>query len=149
MNAAKPWLLHAADDMLCWIVEAVVCFVEKLCQFLILAAAVALAAAILGLVAASAAIPVPLALPSMIGGATIAFAALLVAKILCELGMCRFLGVLVWALKWSIVLGAVLSLLLASAGSIFVVVVCGGIVSMLIRSMTARSCAIPHLLGLP
>ena len=136
-------------NVLRWIVELVVCFVEKFCQFLILAAAVALVAALLGVVGAAAVMPVPLALPAFVAGGTVALAALLLARVLCELSMCRFVGVIVWALKWAIVLGAVASLLLRSVGSGLVVAMCGGAVSALVWWLTRRGCAVPRLLGAP
>lgn len=132
-----------------WIVEFVVCFIERFCLTLLLIAGLAFLAALLGLIAAGALMPLPLALPAMIGGGAVAVAALLVARLLCELSMCRLVGVLVWALKWAIVLGALLSIVLRSVGSGFVVVLCGGIVSALIWSLTDKGCRVPHLLGPP
>lgn len=136
-------------NVLRWIVELVVCFIEKFCQLLILTAAVALVVAVLGGVAAAALMPVPLALPAMVAGAAVSVAGLLLARVLCELSMCRFVGVIAWALKWGIVLGAVLSLLLLSAGSGLVVAIAGGTASALIWWLTAQGCPDPRLLGAP
>jgi hypothetical protein len=130
-------------------VETVVCIVERACQTLILVAGLALVAAVLGVVAAGALMPLPLALPAMMGGIGVAVAALLLARLLCELGMCRLVGVVVWALKWGIIAGAVLTIALVSVGSAFVVVLCGVIVSALIWWLTARGCPVPRLLGPP
>lgn len=132
-----------------WIVETVVCFIDRFCQTLILLAGLALIAAVLGVVSMASLVPVPLALPAMTVGIGAALAALLLAKVLCELGMCRLVGVIVWALKWGIMVGVLLAIAVVSVGSALVVVLCGGLVSTLIWWLLGRGCPIPRLLGLP
>jgi hypothetical protein len=132
-----------------WIVETVVCIIDKLCQTLILLAGLALIAAVLGVVSAASLLPVPLALPAVAVGIGAAVAALLLAKVLCELGMCRLVGVIVWALKWGIVAGALLAIAALSGGSALVVVLCGGLASALTWWLLGRGCPVPRLLGLP
>jgi hypothetical protein len=57
--------------------------------------------------------------------------------------------VLVWALKWAIVLGALASLVLRSLGSGLVVAMCGGTCSALVWWLTGRGCPVPRLRGAP
>ena len=138
-------VLHVLE----WVVEFVLCFIERFCQKLILIAGLALVAALLGGVAGAATAAPPAVIPALIVGLSTAGAALLLARLLCELGLCRLLGVFVWALKWAIVTGAVLAILLGSVGSGFVVVLYGGTVSALIRSLLEQGCPVPRLLGPP
>ena len=131
-----------------WIVEFVVCFVERFCQTLFLIAGLALLAAFLGVVAGG--IPaLPAVLPVMLAAAAVAVTALLLARLLCEVSLCRLIGVGVWALKWTVVLGAFLAIGFLSVGSAFVVILCGGTVSALIWALTDKGCPVPRLLGPP
>lgn len=132
-----------------WIVETVVCIIDKFCDTLFLLAALSLLTALLSLVAVGIPALGAMAIPGLIAGAATAALALLLAKVLCEFSLCRLLGVLVWALKWAIVLGAPLAIGMLNAGSAFVVVLLGGTVSALIRILIQRGCPVPGLLDRP
>lgn len=135
--------------ILTWIVEFVLCIVEKFCSYLIFAAAIALTIFLIVLLLTIATLVAPIALPSLAVAGAIAAAALGLAKITCELSLCRFLGVIVWAFKWAIVLGVVIALLLASIFGVFIATIYGGITAALYWEMIRRGCTIPRLFSMP
>lgn len=132
-----------------WIVELVLCIVEKFCSYLIFAAAIALTVFLIVLLLTIAALALPIALPSLAVAGGIAAAALGLAKLLCELGVCRFLGVIAWAFKWAIVLGVVTALFLVSIFGAFIVTVYGGIAAALYWTLIRRGCPMPRLFSMP
>jgi hypothetical protein len=141
-------VVMATIHVLTWIVEFIICFVERFRATLIWVAGLALIAAFVGGVAGATQGLLPAVLPGIIAGVAVALPALL-ARLVCELKLCRFLGVFVWALKWAIVIGGMLAVLLLSPGSGFVVVLYGGTVSALIWSLIRKGCPVPRLLGPP
>jgi hypothetical protein len=136
-------------QVLKWTVLAVVCLLEATCPLLILLGALALLLALL----AAAALPVPaLAAPAaaVIGPAAVAAAtALGLSRLLCEVGRCRVLGAIGWALKWAIVLGAVLAISWASPFTALAIAIYGGLLAALIVALERGPCRLPSMLGLP
>ncbi len=142
-------VVMAIIQMLKWVVEAVVCLVERFCAYLYLFIGLALIALLSGLVATTAALPQPPALAPLLASAAVAAAALLLALRVCDTDACRLIGVLAWAFKWAIVLGALIAIAALSIMSVFIVVLYGGIVAALIWALTDRRCRVPRLLGQP
>jgi hypothetical protein len=138
----------AVVHVLKWIAEAVVCIFERLCSYLFLLVGLALIGLLVGVVTAVAATPSQ-TIPALIASALVAAGALLLTLFVCEPDRCRLLGVLTWALKWSIVLGAAIAIATLSAASGFIVVVYGGIVTALIWQLVDRACRIPGLFDAP
>ncbi|MCE9601490.1 MAG: hypothetical protein K8S21_04650 [Gemmatimonadetes bacterium] len=132
-----------------WIVLAVVCILTALCPLLILLGALALIVVLVGLLALAVPVLAAVAAPLIPVAAVVAAAALALARVLCEAGWCRVLGAIGWALKWAIVLGAVLSVIMLSALSALGVTIYGGVITALIVGLERINCRIPHLLGLP
>jgi FtsH-binding integral membrane protein len=132
-----------------WVVEAVVCFVEKLCEYLYFLIGVALIGILVGVVVSVGTIALPGGIAALLAGAAAAVVGLLLTRILCERDRCRLPRLLVWALKWAIVIGIVIAVLSLSILSGFIVVLYGGIVSALIWRLHDSGCPIPRLLGWP
>jgi hypothetical protein len=132
-----------------WVVEAVVCIVERFCAYLIFLAGVALIAVLLAGVLSAGAVLLPGGTVALATSVIAAVGALLIALALCELGWCRLLGVIFWALKWAIVIGMVISVSLLSAACGFVVVLYGGASATLLWLLVRRGCAIPRMLAWP
>lgn len=131
-----------------WVVEAVVCIFEKFCAYLYFLAGVALIGVLVGGVL-SAAVTLAGGVAALVAGVIAAIGALLIALVVCELSMCRLLGLIFWALKWAIVIGMVISISLRSAACGFVVVLYGGASATLLWALQRRGCTIPRMLGWP
>jgi|FEC22Drversion2_1045045.scaffolds.fasta_scaffold00387_2 hypothetical protein len=132
-----------------WAVLAIVCGLEALCGLLILVGALALLVVLLAIVAqgvpawAAIAAPwIPIALP-------VAVAALVLARSLCDASRCRAFGAIGWALKWAIVAGAVIAVVMLSPLSALIVVIFGGLIAALIVAIERIPCTLPRMLGLP
>lgn len=136
-------------QILKWVVLAVVCLAAALCSFLFLIAGIALIGVLLCLVLLAAPAFAPLAAPILPIAATVFVVALVLAKLLCEAGRCRLLGVIAWALKWSIAVGALFSIVTLSPLSALVVVLMGGSLAALIGLMERMGCTVPNMLGVP
>jgi len=108
-----------------------------------------LLAVLLCLVALAAPLFAPLAAPILPIAAVAAVVLLTLARLLCEAGRCRFLGVVAWALKWGITLGAILVFLALSPLSALVVVILGGSLAALIHLMLRLGCVVPRLFSVP
>ncbi len=131
-----------------WVVEFVVCIVEQFCKYLYLAVGVALIALLVGLVMTTGALTIAV-LPALLVSAIAAGSALLLALVLCERSLCRLIGVVVWALKWSIVFGAGIAVATLNLSSAFVVVLLGGMAATLIWMLIARRCRVPEMFDAP
>jgi hypothetical protein len=142
-------LLWTLVQLVKWVVLSVVCMLEALCALFILVAGLALLVFFLAIVALGVPTLAPLALPLIPIAMTVAVVALILARALCELGRCRVYGAIAWALKWAIVLGAALALVLLSALSALIVVTYGGLLAGLIQALRRIGCQAPRLLGLP
>jgi hypothetical protein len=79
----------------------------------------------------------------------VAVAALITARLLCEMNRCRVFGAIGWALKWAIVLGAAISLIMLSPISGLIVTIYGSLITALIVAIEKIPCALPRMLGLP
>lgn len=132
-----------------WVVEAVVCFVERFCAYMYFLAGVALIVVLVGGVLNAAAVLLPGGLVTLAVAALAALGASLIALVVCEPSVCRWLGLIFWALKWAIVLGMVISVSFLSAASGFVVVIYGGVSACLLWTLQRRGCTIPRMLGWP
>jgi hypothetical protein len=144
------WLtLSILVQVIKWIVLSVVCLLQALCPILVLIGAVALLAALLGIVALSVPALAPAAIPVIPTAIVIAALALATARLLCEMSRCRIPGAIGWALKWAIVIGAVITLVFLSPPSALVVVVYGGLVAALAVLLEKVPCTLPSMLGLP
>ena len=132
-----------------WVVLSVVCLLEALCSLFILVAGLALLALLLALVALGAPAVAPLAAPLVPIVLVVALGALSLARLLCEVGRCRLFGVIGWALKWAIVLGAALALIMLSALSGVIVTIYGGVLAALMHALRTINCQVPRMLGLP
>ena len=119
------------------------------CALLRLIAGIALVAALLSIVATGCIVLVPTAIPTLIGAIIVAVAAAILVLLICRPSLCRLIGVLVWALKWSIVLGALIAIGCGSIVSAFIVALYGGIVAALIWLLISMHCRIPHMLSMP
>ena len=142
-------LLSIVVQVVKWIVLSVVCILEALCSILILIGAVALLGTLLGIVALGVPAFAAMAAPLIPIAATVAVAALITARLLCEMSRCRIFGAIGWALKWAIVLGAAISVIMLSPPSVLVVSFYGGLVAALAIALEKISCALPRMLGLP
>lgn len=120
-----------------------------LCLILDIIVALALVVALVSVVAGACAMLLPAAIPILIGAVAVAVVAAVLALIICRPSLCRVLSVIVWALKWAIMLGAVVALACGGLLGAFVVVIYGGIIAALIWLMIGRGCAVPRMLGLP
>lgn len=143
------WVIWILVQIVKWVVLTVVCLFASLCSFLFLIAGIALIAVLLCLVALTAPPFAPFAAPVLLIASTVAVVALLLAKLLCEASRCRLLGLIAWALKWSITLGSVLSILALSPLSALVVVVLGGSLAALMVLMERLGCRVPNMIGVP
>ena len=143
------WVIWILVQILKWVVLTVVCLLASLCSLLFLIAGIALIAALLCLVALTAPAFALFAASVLPIALTVAVVALLLAKLLCEASRCRLLGVVAWALKWSITLGSVLSIVALSPLSALVVVVLGGSLAALMVLMERLGCRVPHMIGVP
>jgi hypothetical protein len=120
-----------------------------LCALLRLIVGIGLIGTLLSVVATACNILVVVTLPVMV---SIAFGAIVIAILLlltCNPTFCRVVGVLVWAFKWAIVLGALLAIGCGSILSAFIVAIYGGIVAALIWLLVANGCRVPSMRGLP
>ena len=131
------------------VVLAVVCILAALCALMILLGALALIVVLVGVLALAVPALAAAAAPLVPVALVVAAAALALARALCEAGWCRVLGAIGWALKWAIVLGALLSLIMLSPLSALGVAIYGGLITALIVGLERINCRIPHLLGLP
>jgi hypothetical protein len=144
------WLvLSVLVQVVKWIVLSVVCLLESLCSIAILIAAVALFVVLLGIVALGVPALAAVAAPLIPIAAGVAVAAFVLARLLCEMSRCRVFGAIGWALKWAIVLGAVMSLIMLSPTSALIVVTYGGLIAALTVALERIPCALPSMLGLP
>src|SRR5688500_17456557 len=144
------WLvISILVQILKWIVLAVVCILTALCALMILLGALALIVILVGLLALAVPLLAPIAAPLIPIAVVVAIAALTLARTLCEAGWCRVLGAIGWALKWAIVIGAVLSLVMLSPLAALGVAIYGGIITALIVGLERINCQIPRMLGLP
>lgn len=119
------------------------------CAFLNLLVGLALIAVLLSVVASGCLMLLPTAIPTLLAAAAVAIVAGLLWLLICGPDLCLLVGVLVWTLKWAIVLGALIAIGCSSFVSAFIVVLYGGIVAALIWVLIARGCRIPRLLGPP
>jgi len=142
-------LLSILVQVVKWIVVSVVCLLEALCAILILAGAVALLVILLGIVALGVPALAAMAAPLIPIAAAVAVAALITSRLICEMSRCRIFGAMGWALKWAIVLGAAISLIMLSPPSALVVAVYGGLLAALAIALEKIPCALPRMLGLP
>jgi len=132
-----------------WVVEAIVCLVERFCAYLYFLAGVALIAVLVGGVLSAGAVLIPGGFAVLLAAVIAAIGAAFLALVLCEPSVCRLLGLIFWALKWAIVIGMVISVSLLSAASGFVVVVYGGVSATFLWMLQQRGCRIPRMLGWP
>jgi hypothetical protein len=109
----------------------------------------AMIAVLLGIAALGAPSLSALVAPLIPVAAAVVVVALVVARFLCEVSWCRVFGVVGWALKWAIVLGALLSLTMLSPALAFVVVVYGGFIAALLIALEPTGCQVPRMLTLP
>ncbi len=136
-------------QILKWIVIAIVCILEAFCNFMFLFAGLALLLFLLALLVATNPLFIAAALPWVIP-AFIAFAAFAVlAATLCEGSKCRVQGLVMWALKWAIVLGALFAVLTFAPASAMIAAIYGGIASAWYQWMLSRNCPVPRLLSMP
>jgi len=120
-----------------------------LCALLRLIAGLGLIAALLSVVATGCIVLVPTAIPTLIGAAVVAVVAVILVLLICRPSLCRLIGVLVWALKWSIVLGALIAIGCGSIVSAFIVALYGGIVAALIWLLISMHCRVPSMRSMP
>ena len=144
------WLLVSIIvQVIKWVVLAIVCGLEALCAIFILLGALALLVALLAIVALGVPAWVAIATPWIPIGLAVAVAALALARVLCEASRCRVFGAIGWALKWAIVLGALIALVMVSPLSALIVVIFGGLIAALIVAIEKIPCVLPRMLGLP
>jgi hypothetical protein len=132
-----------------WIVLAVVCLLESLCPILILIGAVALFVVLVAIVALTVPALAATATPIIPIAVVIAVVALSLARVLCETGRCRIFGAIGWALKWAIVIGAVIAIIMLNPVAALVIVLYGGLVACLAIAVEKIPCMLPSMLGLP
>jgi hypothetical protein len=132
-----------------FIVETVVCLGERVCAYLYFLAGIALIAVLLAGVVQAGALLLPGGLTTLAVAVVAVIGASVLALILCEPSICRLLGVIFWALKWAIVLGAMIAIARLDAACGMVVVIYGGVSATLLWSLQRRQCAMPRLLGWP
>jgi hypothetical protein len=132
-----------------WVVQSIFCLLESLCSLFVLAGALALLVLLLCIAVLPVSALAPLAMAAIPVLAIVAIVALALANRLCDASRCRILGVIGWALKWAIVLGAVGAIVLASPLTALIVVVYGGLIATLILICEKVQCALPRMLGLP
>ncbi len=132
-----------------FIVEAVVCIIERFCAYLYLAIGGALVAGLGGVGASGGTLPTPGGLPALLAGAAGVVAGILLARVVCELDRCRLLGVLSWAVRWAVVIGMGIAIAALSLASGFIVALYGGISSALLWTLHRQGCPVPPLSGWP
>jgi hypothetical protein len=121
----------------------------SLCAILRWIAAIALVIALVGAVGSLCPVLAPIALPALFAGVIGAIAFLILVAAFCGLSRCRFLNILLWAVKWAILLGLIVALGCMSAFSLALVVVYG-IASAILTWMLIRSrCPIRPMFGPP
>ena len=136
-------------QILKWVVIAVGCLLVSFSAFIFLLAGLALIAVLLCLVALPEPALVPVAIAVLPIALPVFVAATALARWVCEAGRCRLLGLIAWALKWSITLGAIVSVIFLSPLSALVVAILGGCIAALIMAMERLGCAIPRMLSVP
>jgi hypothetical protein len=143
------FIVMLIEQIVKWIVLAVVCIIESLCQVLLALGALAVLVFLLCIAAsfipALAALSGAVLIPALIIGVLLLF----LAKSLCEVSWCRLFGAIGWALKWSIILGAPMSLIFLSALSAFCIAIFGGLLSTLIILLARVNCTVPSMRGWP
>ena len=144
------WLvLSILVQIVKWVVLAVVCILEALCSLLILIGALALLVTLLGIVALVVPALAAVAAPVIPIAAAVAGAALILARALCEMSRCRIFGAIGWALKWAIVLGAAVAVIMLSPMSALIVSIFGGLLAALAVALERVPCTLPRMFGLP
>ncbi len=132
-----------------WVVEAIVCIIEKACAYLYFLAGVTLTAVLVGGILGAGAVMLPGGLAVLAATVVGTIGAIALALLLCEPSVCRLLGLLLWSLKWAIVIGIVSAIVMLSVASAFVVVVYGGASAAVLWTLQRRGCPIPRMLGWP
>lgn len=144
------WLLGSIIVQLVkWVVLSIVCLLEAFCSLFILLAGLALLALFIGIIALGVPVFAPIAAPLIPIAAAVAVGALALTRLLCEISRCRIFGVVGWALKWAIVLGAALALIMLSPLCALIVIIYGGLIAALIVTLEKINCRLPRMLGLP
>lgn len=131
------------------VVLAVICFLASLCSLFILIGALALLVVLLGILVLSVPPLAAVAIPLIAPAAIIAVVALVLARLLCEAGLCRILGAIGWAFKWAIVLGALIAIFFLNALSALTAAIYGGVIAALSILIQKIPCKLPAMLGLP
>ena len=119
------------------------------CALLRLIVGIALIATLLSVVASACTILFPAAIPTLVVAVIAAIVGAVLVLLICRPSVCRLVGVLVWAFKWAIVLGALIAIGCGSIVSAFIVVIYGGIVAALIWFLVARGCRVPRMQDAP
>ena len=119
------------------------------CPVLGLLVGLALIVAGVSLVALGCPTLAPAALPTMIAALVAAGVLLGALALLCGLSWCRFIGIVIWALKWSVVLGAFVALGCWSLLSAIIVVMMGGATALLINIARGGGCTPPRMRSTP
>ena len=90
-----------------------------------------------------------LALTPLVTAAIAILIAGILLLLICRPSWCRLLGIVAWALKWAIVLGAALAISSLSLGAILLVLVYGMIVAGVVALLTSNGCPDPPMLSIP
>jgi hypothetical protein len=123
--------------------------VPSFCPILRLLVGIALIVALLSVVAAGCAIVVAAAIPTLIAAVIVAVIAAILLLLFCRPSLCRLIGVVVWALKWAIVLGGLIAIGCGSLVSVFIVVLYGGVTAALIWWLISLGCRVPRMIDAP
>ena len=135
--------------VLTWVVLFVICLTEAFCKIMVLIGALALLAMLIAIAVQPIPALAPAALPLIAPLAAIAAMALLLARFLCDASRCRVWGAVGWALKWAILIGAILAITWVSPLTALIVAFYGGLVAALIVWLERIPCTLPDMLDLP
>lgn len=132
-----------------WVVITIVCIVEALCRALIVLAVLAIMLVLLAL----AALPIPLLAPTLLPLAAPAIVTALMALgmiwLVCEVGRCRFYGIVCWTFMWATLLSGAMALFFLSIGTGLFMAIYGGVVAAICIAIERAGCTLPRLFSWP
>lgn len=119
------------------------------CPVLSALVGIGLVAALVALVVLACLAPLGPGVAAFVAGMVVALGLAVALMLLCGPDPCQTVGVLVWALKWSIALGLVVAVGLVCLSGVIAVVVMGMTVAGLVWWLVENNCPVPPMLALP
>lgn len=119
------------------------------CLILGLLVGLGMIAALLSLVGLAVPAVTVLALPALVTAAIAILITGVLLLLICRPSLCRLLGIVAWALKWAIILGALIAIASLSLGAFLLVLVYGMLVAAVVWLIALNGCREPAMLSIP